>query len=64
MSQTLNLKFKLEKETKGALKYAEVNEAGDVETVYHAVGSLYLRKTAIERGAPVPKTLTVTVVTE
>jgi hypothetical protein len=57
---TIEVKFKFEKETKGALRYQEVDEKGEpIEQVWAKVGSLYLRKTAFERGAAYPQTLRV-----
>ena len=61
----LEVAFKLEKETKGALRYAEVDEKGEpIEQAWAKIGSLYLRKSAFERGAEFPKTLRVTVETD
>jgi hypothetical protein len=55
------VKMRLERETKGALRYQEVDEAGQpVEQVWAKVGTMYLRKTAFERGAA-PQSITVTV---
>ena len=58
---TKTVKFKLEKLTPGALRYAEVDETGnpvkgDVNGAL--IGSLYLRKAAM--GNDVPKQFTVT----
>jgi len=58
----LACKFKLERETKGALRYQEVDDNGvPLEQVWAKVGTLYVRRTAFERGA-IPKQLTVTIV--
>lgn len=53
MAITKTVKFTFAKETKGAVQYKEVAEAGD-----EIIGSLYLRKSAIKG---IPKRLTVTV---
>ena len=54
--------FKFEKETKGALRYQEIDEKGQViEQVWAKVGTLYLRKNAFARGAKFPKNLSVTI---
>jgi hypothetical protein len=46
------VKMKLEKETKGALRYQEVDDADvPVEQIWAKIGTLYVRKTAFERGA-------------
>jgi hypothetical protein len=56
--------FKLEKETKGALRYQEVDEKGEViEQAWIKIGTLYVRKSAFERGAAFPQVLRVTVET-
>ena len=60
MSRTVT--FKLEKQTPGALRYAETNEQGhpikgDDEGAM--IGSLYLRKAAMN--GKVPESLTITV---
>jgi hypothetical protein len=45
-------KFLLERETKGALRYQEVDDKDQpLETVWAKIGTLYIRKTAFERGA-------------
>jgi hypothetical protein len=50
--------FKLEKETKGALRYQEVDEKGEViEQPWAKIGTLYVRKSAFERGAAFPQLL-------
>jgi hypothetical protein len=52
----------LEKETKGALRYQEVDENGQpIEQGWAKIGTLYLRKTAFERGKKPPTMLSVTV---
>jgi hypothetical protein len=53
----LVLTFTVEKETKGAVRYAEVTQKGEEDSF--AIGTLYLRKTALSE--PYPETLTVTV---
>jgi len=60
----MEVRFKLEKETKGALRYQEVDEKGEViEQVWTKIGTLYVRKNAFERGAAFPQFLRVTVET-
>jgi hypothetical protein len=45
------VRFKLEKQTKGALRYQEVDPKGEViEQAWAKIGTLYLRKSAFERG--------------
>ena len=50
----MTLRFEVEKETKGAVRYAEVGT--------EAVGTLYLRKAALDE--PYPKALTVIIAPE
>ena len=60
----MEVRFKLEKETKGALRYQEVDDKGDIiEQAWAKIGTLYVRKSAFERGAAFPQTLRVTVET-
>ena len=59
------LTFKLEKETKGALRYQEVEQDGlpvptDSPADLRIVGGLYVRKAAL-KGEPTPEVLRVTV---
>jgi hypothetical protein len=50
------------KETKGALRYQEVDEKGEaIEQAWAKIGTLYVRKSAFERGAAFPQALRVTV---
>jgi hypothetical protein len=56
----LIITFEQEKETKGAVRYAEVTVKGKEDA--YAVGTLYLRKSAIGE-PPYPQTLTVTIST-
>jgi hypothetical protein len=59
---TFTVKMVLEKETKGALRYMEVDENGAaVEQVWAKLGTSYIRKTAFERGTARPKAITITV---
>jgi hypothetical protein len=61
----IEVRFKLEKETKGALRYQEVDDKGEVvEQAWAKIGTLYIRKSAFERGAEFPRSLRVTVETE
>ena len=55
----MKAKFKLEKETKGALRYTEVDANG--EPTIELMGTIYLRKSAFP--GQKPETLTVTVET-
>jgi hypothetical protein len=52
------LQFTISKETKGAIQYKEDGASSNAEAV---VGTLYVRKSALE--GKVPSTLTVTIVT-
>ncbi len=62
MSKTMHVRFKLEKETKGAVRYEEVDDKGaPIEQVWAKIGTLYVRKTAFERGEKYPESLRVTV---
>mgnify|MGYP007132578188 CR=1 FL=1 len=54
-STTVNFTF--ERETKGAVRYQEVVPSGDPER--RVIGTLYLRKTALN--GTVPQRLTVTI---
>ena len=56
-------RFKLEKETQGAVRYQEVDEKGKPEYMSAKIGSLYIRKTAFERGTSFPQILHVTIET-
>jgi hypothetical protein len=61
---TIEVRFKLEKETEGALRYQEVDDKGEVmEQAGAKIGTLYMRKSAFERGAAFPQILRVTVET-
>jgi hypothetical protein len=41
----MEVRFKLEKETKGALRYQEIDEKGEViEQAWAKIGTLYIRK--------------------
>jgi hypothetical protein len=53
--------FKLEQETKYAVRYQEVDEKGNSEQMSAKIGSLYIRKTAFGRGASFPQILHVTI---
>ena len=58
----IEARFKLEKETKGALRYQEVDEKNEViEQAWAKIGTLYVRKSAFERGSAFPPILRVTV---
>jgi hypothetical protein len=60
----MQVRFKLEKETKGALRYQEVDDAGKaVEQAGAKIGTLYIRKSAFERGSAWPQELRVTIET-
>jgi hypothetical protein len=56
----IEAKFKFEQETKGALRYREVDEKG-IEQAWAKIGSLYLRKSAFEPGVAYPQALRVTI---
>lgn len=55
----ITLHFKAEKETKGAVRYAEV-DANGAPAFAPQIGTLYVRKSAMTAGA-VPQMLTVVV---
>jgi hypothetical protein len=60
----IEVRFELEKETKGALRYQEIDEKGEaIEQALAKIGTLYMRKNAFEQGAAFPQTLRVTVET-
>ncbi len=62
MEDEMKIPFVLERETKGALRYQEVDDAGKpVEQAWAKIGTLYIRKTAFERGQTPPPRLAVTV---
>lgn len=49
----ISARFKFTNETKGALRYTEVDEAGEaIEMVNGKIGQLYLRKTALNGQRP------------
>jgi hypothetical protein len=51
--------------TKGALRYLEVDHKGEViDQAWAKIGTLYVRKSAFERGAAFPQLLRVTVETD
>jgi len=46
-------RFKFANETKGALKYTEIDEAGEVIDMVHSkIGSVYLRKAVLDGTRP------------
>ena len=50
------VRFKLEKETRGALRYLEVDENGEViEQAWAKIGSLHVNKSAFELRAVYPQ---------
>lgn len=55
----VNLHFVVEKETKGAVRYKEVDEAG-ADAFAPAVGTLYVRKSAMS-GGTIPQKLSVAI---
>ena len=56
----LTVRFELERETKGAIRYMEVDEDQEaVEGDAKVIGTLYIRKTAFK--GKVPTALTVTI---
>ncbi len=56
----MTLLFTQERETKGAVRYQEVNEAGNVLNLgEYAIGTLYLRKSMLKE--PWPKALGITI---
>ena len=49
----------------GALRYQEVDDKGEIiEQAWAKIGTLYMRKSAFERGAAFPQMLRVTVETD
>jgi len=48
---SLKLQFALEKETKGAVRYQELDVNGGVAATFH-IGNLYLRKTSLPSTPP------------
>jgi hypothetical protein len=61
MDKTLTKEFFLERETKGAARYAELNAAGNIATMEEfAIGTLYLRK-KVFNGSEIPERLTLTI---
>jgi len=57
---TFTVKMRLDRETKGAARYQEIDEHGKDETVFHKLGTQYIRKTAFPKGS-LPQEVTVTV---
>ena len=57
---TLTAKFQFERETKGAVRFQEIDEAGTVlDFKEAAIGTLYLRKSALN--GQVPTMITVSI---
>ena len=56
------VQLELEKETKGAIRYKEVNLNGVAGGEQYLIGTLYLRKSELEE--PFPKLITVTLEAE
>jgi len=54
------IKFKFERETKGAVRYMEVDDKGNKAEEY-SIGTLYVRKSTLGDKLPPPKTITVTI---
>jgi len=51
----IEVRFELEKETKGALRYQEIDEKGEaIEQALAKIGTLYMRKSAFEQGGIPP----------
>jgi hypothetical protein len=60
---TMRIRFQFERDTKGALRYAEVDDDGKlIEQAWATVGSLYIRKSSLKRGDPFPRELNVPIV--
>ena len=58
----VKVKFVIERETKGAVRYMEVDEKGEARDNMHplaVVGTLYVRKAALD--GQIPSTLQVTI---
>ena len=54
----MQVRFKLEKETKGALRYQEVDDKDQpIEQAWAKIGTFYIRKSAFQRGQAFPQTL-------
>jgi hypothetical protein len=56
--QSIMVNFALEKETKGAVRYAETKDNDLTENV---VGTLYIRKSTFAKIGSVPQTLSITI---
>ena len=57
MPTQINLIMSLVKETKGTHVYAETENEKQVDAAWAKVPTLYVKKTAFERGVPAPKVL-------
>ena len=58
----IEAKFTFERETKGAIRYQEIDAKGAIiEQPWCKVGALYLRKSAFDRGAKFPRKLSVSI---
>jgi hypothetical protein len=59
----MQLKFKLRNETKGALRYEEIDDTGSLVSVENGakIGTLYIRKSAMVAGRSFPDILDVEV---
>jgi len=60
---TIQAYFVIEKETKGALRFAEVDKEGkELDVAGSSVGTIYVRKSALEKaGFKGPKALRITI---
>jgi len=62
MQKPMVVLFKIERETKGAIRYEEIGEDGEpIGQAWAKVGTLYVRKSAFERGVSPPERLKVTI---
>jgi hypothetical protein len=57
---TLTAKFQFERETKGAVRFQEIDETGKIlDMTAAAIGTLYLRKSSLN--GQVPQSITVNI---
>lgn len=48
----IEISFKHERDTKGAARYYEVDDAGNQKTSDYIVGTMYIRKSGLPNGIP------------
>ena len=62
MAKDVNIQvmFKFERETPGTLRFMEVDESGNKKSTNYAIGTLYIRKTALHGATPTELQMNIT----